>query len=544
MKILDCIKTFGAVALPAASLASCAHAASKSGNQPDKQQPNIVFFIADDMYPDMFNCYPEGKGKNLTPNIDFLANEGVVMTNQYCVSPVSTASRYNCLTGNYASRATNEKFLEFAKSMDGQSVIQWNSYITGKDKTIGTYLKELGYKTGFVGKNHVVDDPNQVDQSKKPDLYADPNDPAVKKHLLFAYQSLQNSIKKVGFDFADGLYNDNPDWLGIKALASQNMDFVTEAGVRFIDQYKNDPFFLYFATTLPHQPNDPEHSWNADPRITPLGFLDKPLNVQPARATLPQRLKEAGLAGKGKENLLWLDDALGALISELKRTGKLDNTIIFFFNDNGQKAKGTLYEGGIRTQCIIWKSKGFKSGKTCDAQVTNVDFLPTILELAGQKKTGGICDGVSFASALNGEKASKRQTMYFELGYAHAVVKGNYKYLALRYPQWAIDNTPAQRKKMLEEYNAFRESFGNEKITDDYTLPYGHLEMFPGGGGAEHEVYGTKPGFFDADQLYDLSKDPQEMKNLAKDPQHKALLEEMKAELRKYTSKLPGKLKI
>lgn len=522
-------------------LVAFSNVASAAAQTNDSVHPNVIFFIADDMYPDMFNCLPEGKGKNYTPNIDRLAREGVVMTNQYCVSPVSTASRYNCLTGNYASRATNTKIVDFAKTQEGQVVIQWNSFITPQDKTIATYLHEMGYVTGFVGKNHVVDDPNQVDQTKKPDLSADPNNPDVKKHLLSAHASLQNSIRKCGFDFADNLYHDNPDWLGIKALASQNMDWITDAGLRFIDQSENKPFFLYFATTLPHMPNDPEHSWAADPRITSIGYLDKPLQVLPERASLPARLKKAGFEGKEKENLLWMDDALGALFDKLKKQGKLDNTIIFFFNDNGQRAKGTLYQGGIRSQCIIWQSKGFKVGKTCDTQVTNVDFLPTILELCGRKNTIKSIDGVSFASALKGTRAIKRETKYFELGYARAVVKGNYKYLALRYPQWALNYNLEQRKAMLEEYSVWRESFGNSRITNDYTLPYGHLEMYPGGGGAEHEVYGTKTGFFDADQLYDVSKDPDEMINLAKKPEFEKLLKEMKVELRKYTNKLPGK---
>lgn len=518
--------------------------ATAKNNTANEKLPNIIFFIADDMYPDMFNCYPEGKGKNLTPNIDRLAREGVVMTNQYCVSPVSTASRYNCLTGTYASRATNQKITDFTASQEGQVVVQWNSYITPSDKTMATYLKQMGYRTGFVGKNHVVDDPNQVDQTQKPDLYADPDNPQVKKKLLFAHQSLQKSIQNVGFDFADALYHDNPDWLGIKALASQNMDWIADAGVRFIKQTKKQPLFLYFATTLPHMPNEPERSWNASPLITSIGYLKKPLSVLPARATLPQRTKAAGLEGKGKENLLWMDDALGALLKQLEKDGKIDNTIIFFFNDNGQKAKGTLYQGGIQTQCIVWRSKGFAGGSTCDAQVTNVDFLPTLLDLTGIKAPDLKCDGVSFAPALNGQKSQKRESMYFELGYARAVIKGNYKYLALRYPRWAMNYTLEQRKKMLEEYSLWRESFGNSRITNDHTLPYGHLEMYPGGGGAENEIYGKKPGFFDADQLYDLNNDPKEMKNLANDPAFAEMLKEMKSELQKYTTQLPGKFDI
>lgn len=538
MKRFQYINSIGIISV-SALLPLAGNAVSKANSK-----PNIIFFIADDMYPEMFNCLPEGKGKNLTPNIDCLAAEGVVLTNQYCVSPVSTASRYNCLTGNYASRATNNKLVDFAKTQEGQVVVQWNSFITPTDKTIATYLKQLGYITGFVGKNHVVDDLNQVDQNEKPDLFADPNNPAVKKKLMDAHTSLQNSIKRCGFDFADNLYHDNPDWLGIKALNSQNMDWITDAGLRFINQTGKKPFFLYFATTLPHAPNEPERSWNANPKITATGFLDKELKVQPSRKSIETRIKKAGLAGKGKENLLWLDDALGALIKKLEKDGTLKNTIIFFFNDNGQKAKGTLYEGGIRTQCIIWKHKGFAVGKNLDLPVSNVDFLPTIVELASQEPVKINCDGVSFASALNGNKIQSRETMYFELGYARAVIKGKYKYLALRYPQWAVNYTPAQRKAMLEEYGLFRESFGNERITNDYMLPYGHLEMYPGGGGAEHEIYGTKPGFFDADQLYDLSTDPNELKNLAKDSAHADILEQMKVELKKYVSKLPGKFNI
>lgn len=540
MSQIKFLQTLAIFSLPAFSLWGCRSAEKDS----TANRPNVIFFIADDMYPEMFNCYPEGKGQNLTPNLDFLAKEGVVMANQYCVSPVSTASRYNCLTGSYASRATNKKMLDFSKTQEDQRVIQWNSFITEKDRTLATYLKEAGYTTGFVGKNHVVEDDNQVDQNKKPNLLADPNDPVVKEQLAFQQYSLSKSIKKCGFDFAEALYHDNPDWLGIKALASQNMDWITDAGLRFIDKSNDKPFFLYLATTLPHIPNDPEHSWNADPKITAVGYLDKKLNVQPERATIPARLKKAGLDGKGKENLLWMDDALGALISKLKETGKFDNTIIVFFNDNGQKAKGTLYQGGIKSQCIIWKSKGFKCGKSCDAQVANVDFLPTVLDLCGIDKKAVKCDGFSFAAALNGAKANRRETLYFELGYAKAVVKGNYKYLALRYPEFAMKYSLEERKKMLETYSLWRESFGNERITNDFTLPYGQLEMIPGGGGAEHEVFGTKPGFADADQLYDVNADPNEMDNLAKKVEYKEKLMEMKTVLKSYTNQLPGKFKI
>ncbi len=128
---------------------------SKSDNSIEK--PNIIFFIADDMYPNHFNCLPEGEGKNLTPNMDRLAREGVVMINQTVVSPVCTPSRYNCLSGRFASRATNAEFLRKTEHEEGMTCIQWNSFLTSNDKILPHYLKEAGYSTGFVGKNHAIE---------------------------------------------------------------------------------------------------------------------------------------------------------------------------------------------------------------------------------------------------------------------------------------------------------------------------------------------------------------------------------------------------
>lgn len=516
----------------------------KSHKEPENK-PNIIFFIADDMYPHMFNCLPEGRGKNLTPNIDRLSADGVFMSNQIVASPVCTPSRYNCLTGSYASRATNKEFVTFTEKNEGQTVIQWNSFISaGKEKTIGHYLQEMGYKTGFVGKNHVIESIDQVDQTIKPDLNADPRDPEVKALLEYRHARLQEEIKKCGFDYADNLYHNNPNWLGIKKLAVQNMDWIAEGGLRFIDTYQDSPFFLYFATTLPHQPLQASRSYEADPLVTPRGYLDERLDVLPPRESLKKRIEEAGLSGNNRINLLWMDDALGALLQKLEDIGEIDNTIIVFFNDHGQDSKGTLYQGGTQSQSIIWRSKGFACGSTCDATVSNVDFLPTLLELAGKEETKNLCDGYSFKAALDGGEMKSRSTLFFELGYARAVVKGKFKYLALRYPEYATNYNLEERTRLLNEYNAFRESFGGSAVSHDPTLPYGHLEMIPGGGDAEHGTYGKKPGFFDLDQLYNLENDPEEEVNLASDPEYQEVLSDMKKEMERHLSKLPGKFKL
>ena len=123
------------------------------------QKPNIIFFIADDMRPEMFNFLPQGKGKNLTPALDRLAAEGTILMGQHVASPVCTPSRFNCLTGLYASRATNKTFTDFTRKNDGQTVIQWKSFMKAGDRSLAGLLQAAGYTTGMVGKNHVVEVP-------------------------------------------------------------------------------------------------------------------------------------------------------------------------------------------------------------------------------------------------------------------------------------------------------------------------------------------------------------------------------------------------
>lgn len=515
------------------------------------KKPNIIFFIADDMYPWMFNNTKEGKDKNgnpknLTPTLDKMAKEGVWLENMKVVSPVCTPSRYNTLTGNYASRATNEAFTGFTKRNDGQTVIQWNSYVVPGEKTMGTYFQDLGYKTGFVGKNHIIESLSQVgDGGKKPELDADPLDPKVKEGLEYRYKELQKDIQKSGFDYADKLYHNNPNWLGIRALAYQNMDWIAEGGVEFIKQNKENPFMLYIASTLPHAPLQADVSWKADRRITPKGILKESPTVlpQPAVASIQKRIKAAGLEGKNKENILWLDDAVRALFNQLEKEGELDNTIVVFFNDHGQDFKGTLYEGGVNSQAFIWKKGGFKVGNTLEAPVSNVDFLPTLLDFAG-KSTQDLFDGKSFKPALEGKEYKGRTSFYHELGYARAVVKNNFKYYAVRYPKWAMNFTLEQRKDTLAKYTKFRESFGEHSISDNPNDPFGQLEMVPGGGGAEHNAYMNHPHFTAPDQLYDLKNDPEEKVNLINNPKYAEKVVALKAELKKYIESLPGKFEI
>jgi arylsulfatase A-like enzyme len=485
----------------------------------------------------MFNCLSEGEDQYLTPNIDRLASEGTIMRNQFVVAPVCTPSRYNCLTGRFASRAINSSFIEKTSHEEGQTVIQWNTFITKGEKALPHYLQEAGYKTGMVGKNHVVE---VQGYQQFPDYWGDPRTLENKALLKSNYDKTRQAILNCGFDYAESVYFDNPGFIGLGHLAVQNMDWVAKGGLDFIDKYHNDPFFLYFATTIPHGPTEPDRSWKADPTNTALVFLDAAPDVLPARETLTPRIKEAGIKGHNKELILWLDDAVGAVIDRLEKHGILDNTIIFFFNDHGQRAKGHLYQGGVHNPSIIWSARGFQCGNVSEAKIQNIDFAPTILDFAGVAYADDSFDGISFKSVLDGEVAESRESLFFELGYARGVVIGDYKFMSIRYPEYATNMTPEERAEILVNYNEPRIHKKMKTVNDDPSAPFSHFSVMPGGEVAEHESYGKLPGYFDPDQMYNLKTDPRELNNLANNPEYAAKFSEMRAKLQEYLNDLPG----
>ncbi len=528
---------------------SCSNAAQDKKGEKSKQEvktaekPNIVFFIADDMERYMFNCLDEGKGKNLSPNLDRLASEGVLMMNQYVTSSVCTPSRYGCLTGQYASRAVSESFTGFTKKMQGQTAVQWNSYIVPGQTTIGTLMKDLGYTTGFYGKNHAVEAPGW----KKLPLKEDPTAPEAVKVLKRNAEIISAQLKKCGFDYSGGLYQDNPSYLGPEKLRTQNLDWITDNALKFLDATKDTTFFLYYATTVPHGPSDAAHSWNGDRRITAEGILDKAPTCLPDKSTIPTRIYKAGLVPEGQKipdalgNTLWIDDVLGALMNKLEEQGKLDNTIIFFFNDHGQHAKGSVYEGGVSSPSLIWKKGGFKTAHVNYDLVQNIDFAPTIVDMAGGKPdTVKSFDGHSFLGILNGDDKPIRNSLYFEMGFSRAVMKDSVKYIALRYPQFAMDWDLAKRKEVLDKWNNFRIRNKLEYHFTDPSLPFSHLMLVPGGGDAEYPSTKRYAHYYDTDQLYDLRTDPGEQVNLINDPKYQEKLKELKGLLTEYLQTLPG----
>ncbi|BCX49813.1 hypothetical protein HAHE_37210 [Haloferula helveola] len=506
------------------------------------KRPNILFLITDDQFKQHMNWMPEGrqangKFRNFTPNTDRLADHATVFDRQYVTSPVCTPSRFAVLTGMYPSRSMAGVFLDRQRELGGQTSVEWNTFITEGMPTLPKLLRDAGYRTGIVGKNHVV----EVNGMDKPEWLAKADDPAMLKVLRENYDKQLDAIHEAGFEFGASLYYDNPDFIGVKALASHNLDWIAKGALDFLDEKDERPFFLYCAVTIPHGPGEPERSYKADPRITALGMLDEPLDVLPPRETLEPRLEEAGVPAKwGRPNLLWLDDMVGALVTKLEETGQLENTIIVYFNDHGQEAKGTIYEGGVHSEGFISHNGPFPVGKRTDALVSNLDFAPTLLELADVSPGDARFDGESIVPVLKGDKEQVHESLFFELGFVRGVIQGDWKYIALRYPEPVAGMSVEKRQQVLDRFNENQKRRGRPVYTENPRTPFSHVQAIPGGGDAEHMSIGKYPAFYDQDQLYNLAEDPKEQRNLAGDSRYAAKLDELKMALQAHLKEMPG----
>jgi arylsulfatase A-like enzyme len=496
-------------------------------------RPNILFIITDDQERRQFNFLTEGrdangKPRNLTPNLDQLAARGVGFANQYVTSPVCTPSRFTCLTGMYASRAN-----DFRKVIaKGEQVgITWNSHVDPRTPNLARILQDAGYFTGGVGKNHFIQDESRSGFKVPYDRSA--REPEVAAILRKKQAAQIEAYKNCGFDFAASIFQGN---LGhghnTQDTSYHNMDWITQGAMNFFDSWSETekPFFLWFATTLDHGPGPNKRKYTSDPLSTPAGFLESPLTVQPPRDSLPRRVKQAGLDPDSTAcDILWLDDALGALLERLRECGQLENTIIFYFNDHGvEQGKGSLYEGGIRSVSLVSGSSKYikQPGRVSDVAISNVDFVPTILDLCNVKPPQDYkSDGRSFVSALQGDESPVHDYLYFEIGATRAILQDGWKYLAFRISESAQNMSQALRAKR------------NPKNPD---APFTHLGDRPGGRGSERPAIAFYPNYYDTDQLYHVAEDPTERNNLIDDPDQQERLVELRGLLKNALSKVPG----
>ena len=475
-------------------------------------RPNIVIFYSDELDPGYLSAYGESFQ---TPNIDKLWNEGIKFTNAFVAAPMCTPSRFSLLTGKYPGRCVHNDFLK-AYPNDEPYVIAWNTYLEGSLPTIASVLSENGYFTGMAGKWHIGKLPEDINIPVL-EKDADLNDPAVDAMLRKYQEIVSEQVRKdAGFDYTSSVLWGNFDNFPVLSLRTHNFPWITKGAVDFLEEAskKDQPFFLYVASTAVHGPGHAE-AFNKDLRYTLEGKMDDILKYQlPAdsmreaiMAQTPElRHKFAGVA--------CLDHHIEMVIEKLAELGLDENTMIIFMADhNVEPGKATCYEKGLKVPFILKLPEGQSKGSINDKLVSNVDIFPTILESTNIPIPDGLLlDGISILPGIRSENIHTRPYVFAESGLARSVNDGKWKYVAFRYPEDDISRMKNGELNYAPNYLNI-EKQAHSSIA---------MEHFP--------------SYFDADQLYDLEKDPYEQNNLAYKPAYQAELSRLQKVLEDHLS--------
>lgn len=496
--------------------------------------PNVVFIFADDLGYGDLGCY--GATKVQTPNIDQLAAEGRRFTDAHSASAVCTPSRYALLTGQYPMRAND------GQGVWGPAPITSGLIIDSDTFTIADVFKSKGYATAALGKWHLGFGEGTNDWQEP--LRPGPQDlgfdyyfglPVVNSAPPYVY--VEND-RVVGGDPSDplvylgrGPHEDATPITPIPPEASQRTDnqfkgaieahkhyndytvgtVLTDKAVEWISENRNNPFFLYLATTHIHHPFTPGEKF--------------------------QDSSQADLYGDFIQELDWM---VGQVVQSLEAHGLSENTLVIFTSDNGgmmnlggrnavkagHKLNGDLlgfkfgvWEGGHRVPFIAkWPGK-IEAGTQSDQLVCNVDMLATFTALTGQdvasiKET----DSINVLPALlENPKESIRDELL--------LAAKSERHLSIRSGKWMY--IPAKGSGGFSGSKPHQHAWGGPAAV---ALVGGINSDIENG-----KIRGDAPPA----QLYDLEADVNQTKNLYNE--YPKVIEEMRRRLSEVTHNRAGK---
>jgi len=377
--------------------------------------PNLVIILTDDQgYADVGVFGAKGFE---TPNLDRLASEGRVFRNFHVAQPVCSASRCALLTGCYPNR------LGIHGALGPRSKVG----ISSNEMTLAELVKQRGYATAIFGKWHLGDSPQFLPLHHGFDEYFGlpySND-MWPKHPDQVKLPPNDQRRKSGYP---DLVMYDGDKVVIPQITHEDQNqlttWYTEHAVRFIEQNKDRPFFLYLAHNMPH---------------VPLHVSDK------------YRGKTVrGLYGDVIEEIDW---SVGQVMDALKRVGVEDRTWVIFTSDNGpwlsygdhagsayplREGKLTNWEGGTREPCIMRYPGKIPAGTESWQMVMAIDLFPTIAKLIGAELPKHTLDGLDVWPILSGKRHAKNPHaaywFYFEVNQLQAVATGDGRW-KLQLPQ-------------------------------------------------------------------------------------------------------------
>jgi len=456
-----------------------------------KQKPNFIVILIDDLRYDEFGA--GGHPYMRTPHTDRIAHEGALFERAFHTTPICSPNRASMMTGQYASR---HGIIDNV-ARDAMSHRLPNYHIE---------LQKLGYETAHIGKWHMGND-------GKPR-------PGYDRWVSFdGHGRLDDPTLNV-----DGVYEKKSGYI---------TDLLNDLAVQFIDRPRRKPFALFFA----HKAVHPDAVQAADGTLQVNGyrpaerhkdlykgcvFPKYPNMLSPAevvkqkpawadafelkRSEKSKALLESLHAGGQEEIRLRaammasVDEGVGMIFEALERSKQLDNTMIIFLGDNGYffgehglgPERRFAYEAGIRSPFIVRFPALIKSNTRKKDLIICQDIAPTLIELGGGRP-GPQVQGRSLKRLFDKKKKPWRKSFLVE-------------YWAEQALPWLVGMT----------YKAVR--------TDRYKLI--------------HWVNRGRAG--ELDELYDLEKDPWEMKNLIASRAHAAVREKLKKELKRLVTEAVG----
>ncbi|MCP4645216.1 MAG: sulfatase [bacterium] len=375
----------------------------------ETQRPNVVLFVVDDM--GWMDSEVYGSRYYETPNVNRLARQSVRFTNAYSAAPLCSATRASLMTGKYPGRLhvtgasghvpAAKGPLMPEKGMPHQKMLmpRCQGYLPLEEYTIGEAMRDAGYRTGFVGKWHLGHDEKYWPDHQGFDINVGggrwPGPPS--------YFSPYN-ISKLP-DGPDGEY-----------IA----DRLTDEAIAFIEDAKDEPFFLNFWQYAVHAPYQGKDEYRA--------YFEEKKDPRGAQhnAVMGAMIKS-------------MDESLGRVLDTLESRGLMDNTIVIFSSDNGgnmydrtardgtnlgawapegrtptnnaplRGGKGSVFEGGIRVPTMVYWPGKTEPDTVSDEIVCSVDFYPTLLDMIGvAPQQDQVFDGVSMVPAVLGKKLGRR----------------------------------------------------------------------------------------------------------------------------------------
>jgi len=408
----------------AAVLITCISCETKVEKQ-EHRRPNIIYILADDLGYGDLSSY--GQELFSTPNIDKLASEGIRFTQHYSGSTVCAPSRSSLMTGMHTGHTPIRGNKEWKP--EGQWPMPAETY------TMAEMLKEAGYVTGAFGKWGLG----------YPGSEGDPNNQGFDEFYGYNCQRIAHHY------YPFHIWN-NQEKVVLEANKSTSRGaygpkLIHEEALKFLERNKDKEFFMFYPSLIPHAELFAPEKYMAKYR----GKFDPEKEYEGVDDG--ERLK-LGPYGSQPEShaafvamINYLDDQVGEIVAKVRELGIEDNTIIMFTSDNGPHMEGgadpdyfdsngilkgykrDLYEGGIRVPMIAWWPGKIKGNATTNHVSAFWDVLPTVAEIIGVDAPKNI-DGLSFLPVLTGGEQSRHDYMYWEFherGGRQALRQGDWK---------------------------------------------------------------------------------------------------------------------